>query len=116
MSFQNPVIVLPGITGTSLDDAYPIDRHELWSAVLHKEYERVALHPDDLRFEALEPARVVPGRLFDVVYGDLVDALRHDLSVRADLPTPVFPFPYDWRQPLQATARQLALPCSVWPR
>jgi pimeloyl-ACP methyl ester carboxylesterase len=107
MAFQNPVIVLPGITGTSLVDEYPTDPRPLWTALLNKEYERIALHPDDLRYEAREPARVVTGRLFEVVYGDLVAALRHDLTPHADRPTPVFAFPYDWRQPVQATARHL---------
>jgi pimeloyl-ACP methyl ester carboxylesterase len=108
MAFQNPVIVIPGITGTSLDDEYPLDRDAVWTAVLNKEYERIALHPDDLRYEAVEPARVVRGQPFELVYGELVRALRHDLSVRADQPTPVFSFPYDWRQPIEDTARGLA--------
>jgi pimeloyl-ACP methyl ester carboxylesterase len=107
MAFQNPVILLPGFTGTSLNDEYPVDPEPLWTAVLKQEYERIALHPDDLRFEAREPARVARGQLFEIVYGDLIAALRHDLSIRADEPTPVFPFPYDWRQPVQATARLL---------
>ena len=107
MVFQTPVIVIPGITGSSLEDEYPLDRNAVWSAVINKEYERIALHPDDLRYEAVEPARVVRGKPFELVYGELVRALRHDLSVHADKPTPVFAFPYDWRQPVEDTARGL---------
>ena len=47
---QPPVIVLPGIIATILDDYCPIVPEEVWSAVLHKEYERIALHPDDVRY------------------------------------------------------------------
>jgi hypothetical protein len=96
-SFQNPVIVLPGITATGLEDFYPIPPEEVWSAVLSKSYERISLHPDDLRYEAQQPARVQPRQPFSLLYGDLVDALRHDLSSKHDEPTPVYLFAYDWR-------------------
>ncbi|MEJ2009713.1 MAG: hypothetical protein P8Z30_16430 [Acidobacteriota bacterium] len=105
--FQPPVIVLPGITATGLEDFYPIPPEEVWTAVLTKGYERISLHPDDLRYEAIEPARVQPRLPFSIVYGDLVQALRHDLSDRADRPTPVFLFAYDWRQDCRATSSQL---------
>jgi pimeloyl-ACP methyl ester carboxylesterase len=107
MPVQPPVIVVPGITATSLEDAYPLVPEEVWSAVIHKEYERIALHPDDIRYEAIEPARVQPRALFGIVYEDLILALRHDLSRKADRPTPVFGFPYDWRQTCARSADQL---------
>ncbi|MDH5345280.1 MAG: alpha/beta hydrolase [Gammaproteobacteria bacterium] len=106
MRFQNPVIVIPGITATDLVDDYPLKADEIWTMVFNKEYERVALHPDDLRYEAVEPAHVIAGRLFPV-YDDLIRALRHELSERADQPTPVFAFPYDWRMDVRATAAKL---------
>ncbi|HET6628403.1 MAG TPA: alpha/beta hydrolase [Woeseiaceae bacterium] len=106
MALQNPVVVLPGITATTLVDQYPINADEIWSMVFNKEYERVALHPDDLRFDAIEPAQVVAGRVFPV-YDDLVKALRHELSPQADQPTPVFAFPYDWRMDVRKTAVRL---------
>ncbi len=104
---QNPVVVVPGMTGSTLEDAYPLPPEELWTAVLNREYERLSLHPDDARFEAAEPALVRPGRLFVLGYGPLLRALRHDLTERADRPTPVFPFPYDWRRDLAASGRDL---------
>jgi pimeloyl-ACP methyl ester carboxylesterase len=107
-SFQPPVIVLPGITGTTLHDDYPLASEAVWTLVLSRETERVSLHPDDPRYEAREPARIRPGRLLGTVYDDLVLALRHDLSPRDDRRTPVFPFPYDWRQPIEVIADQLA--------
>ncbi len=104
---QPPVVVVPGITATALDDFYPLDPEPVWSALRHKEFERIALHPDDLRFEAKEPARVLPRNPYGLVYGDLVEALRHDLTKRADRPTPVFGFGYDWRQDCARSAGQL---------
>jgi pimeloyl-ACP methyl ester carboxylesterase len=106
MSEQNPVIVIPGITATNLVDDYPLKADEIWTMVFNKEHDRVALHPDDLRYEAIEPAHVVSGRVFPI-YNDLIRALRHELSPRADKPTPVFAFPYDWRMGVQATAQKL---------
>jgi len=106
MRIQNPVIVVPGITATDLVDDYPLKADEIWSMVFNKDYERLALHPDDLRYEAVEPAHVVAGQLFPI-YSDLIRALRHELSQRADRPTPVFAFPYDWRMDVRDTARTL---------
>ncbi|HEX7063295.1 MAG TPA: hypothetical protein VF200_15085 [Woeseiaceae bacterium] len=106
MPLQNPVVVIPGITATSLVDEYPLEANIVWSMVFNKEYERVALHPDDLRFEAIEPARVTAGRVFPI-YEDLIKALRHELSPQADQPTPVFAFPYDWRMDVRLTAARL---------
>jgi len=104
---QNPVIVIPGITATNLVDHYPLKADEIWTMVFNKEYGRVALHPDDLRYEAVEPAHVVSGQVFPV-YDDLIHALRHELSPRADQPTPVFAFPYDWRMDVRVTAGKLS--------
>jgi alpha-beta hydrolase superfamily lysophospholipase len=104
---QPPVIVLPGITATGLEDHYPLDPETVWSAIRPRDYPRIALHPDDVRYEAQEPARVLPRSPFGLVYGDLVAALRHDLTRRADQPTPVFGFGYDWRQDCARTAQQL---------
>jgi len=106
MQIQNPVIVIPGITATSLIDDYPLKSDEIWTMVFNKKYDRVALHPDDMRYEAVEPAHIVTGQLFPV-YDDLIRALRHELSARADRPTPVFAFPFDWRMDVAATAGKL---------
>lgn len=106
MTHQNPVIVIPGITGSGLVDHYPLDADEIWSMIFNKDYDRLALHPDDLRFEAIGPADVAVGRLIPV-YDDLIKALRHELSPRADQPTPVFAFPYDWRMDIRQNALRL---------
>ncbi|HZT48189.1 MAG TPA: alpha/beta fold hydrolase [Hyphomicrobiaceae bacterium] len=101
-----PTIVVPGITGTYLQDDYPLPAETVWS-VLRRDYERIALHPDNTRLEALEPARVIPGQAFEVAYKELINELRHNLSLREDQPVPVFAFGYDWRQPIEVAEAQL---------
>ena len=102
MAVQNPVIVIPGITASRLRDEYPIEPERVWGALpFQKKWDRVALHPDNLRYERDEPARVTPDQLFGVAYGELIEELRFNLSPKADKLTPVFPFGYDWRRRLE---------------
>lgn len=103
---QPPVVVVPGITATNLRDEYPVDPEGVWG-IVRKSWERIQLHPDDVRWEQREPARVRADAVFGFPYGDLVEELRHDLTVAADEPVPVYPFPYDWRQPLDAVEAEL---------
>jgi pimeloyl-ACP methyl ester carboxylesterase len=104
---SNPVIVVPGITASYLRDLYPLPPETIW-AVIGKDYERARLHPDDLRFEAREPAAVRPDQLFEIAYEELVEELRFNLADREDEPVPVYPFGYDWRQPLERIEQSLA--------
>ncbi len=106
VSIQNPVIVIPGITASTLHDDYPMKTEDVWSMVFNKDYRRIAPHPDNLKYEALEPALIHAGRLF-ALYDDLINQLRYELSETADRPTPVFPFPYDWRRDIRETAKEL---------
>ncbi len=101
-----PTIVIPGITASYLQDEYPLPPEIVWS-VLTKDYSRVALHPDDLRYEALEPSRMLSSQIYEVAYKELIQELRHNLRTKEDLPVPVFAFGYDWRQPLNITQTQL---------
>ena len=107
MPTTHPVIVVPGITAAYLRDFYPLPPETIW-AVIRKDYARASLHPDDPRFEAREPALVRPDQLYEIVYRELVEELRFNLSARADDPVPVYPFSYDWRQPLARTEDELA--------
>lgn len=107
MAIIPPVIVVPGITATHLRDEYPLPPDMVWS-VLSKDYERVSLHPDNMRYEAREPARVQAAHLYEIAYKELVQELRHNLRAREDQPVPVFPFAYDWRQPLDTIEAELA--------
>jgi hypothetical protein len=104
----NPVIVIPGVIATYLRDEYPLPPESIWEVMeSSKKFERASLHPDNLKYEAVEPARVVPGQIYEIAYKELVEELRHNLRVRPDQPVPVFTFGYDWRQPLAATFSQL---------
>ncbi|CAB1082437.1 hypothetical protein D1AOALGA4SA_10057 [Olavius algarvensis Delta 1 endosymbiont] len=107
MSLPHPVIVVPGITATYLHDEYPLPPEDIWK-VIKKQYERIALHPNDLRYEAVEPARVQPGQIFEIAYEELIEELRYNLSPREEQPVPVYPFGYDWRLPLDVAEKQLA--------
>jgi len=106
MPLPNPVILLPGITGTELVDFYPLDPSDVWK-LTNQNYERVKLHPDSLKYEAMQPSRILPTRAFEIPYGELVEQLRFELSPRKDTPVPVFVFPYDWRQNLNETEQAL---------
>lgn len=102
----HPVIVIPGITATYLKDEYPFNGDTVWG-LLTKDYERITPHPDDLRYEAIEPSRVLTSKLNSVAYRELVAELRHNLSPSADAPTPVYTFAYDWRLPLDRSVDAL---------
>ena len=107
MTLPHPVIVVPGITATDLHDEYPLPPDDIWK-IIKKDYDRIALHPSDLRYEALEPARVKSGQIFEVAYHELVEELRYNLASKQDEPVPVFPFSYDWRMPLDVIEIQLS--------
>lgn len=106
----NPVIFVPGIMGSALRDQYPISPEAVWSPfkLLVKAYDRITPHPSDTRFELNEPARVVADQVFELIYGEFIEELRHNLATKADEPVPVYPFAYDWRQPLEQVESQLA--------
>lgn len=103
----NPVIVVPGITASYLTDEYPLPPESIWT-VMTKDFDKAALHPDDMRFERTEPARVVPGQVYEVCYKELVEELRYNLRTSPTQPVPVYAFGYDWRQPLEQTEARLA--------
>jgi len=107
MPLPYPVIVVPGITASYLHDEYPLPAEDIWK-VINKQYERIALHPNDLRYEAREPARVKPGQIFEIAYKELIEELRYNLASQEDQPVPVYPFGYDWRSSLEITEMQLA--------
>lgn len=108
MALTAPVIVVPGITASELRDEYILPPDTVWSAVLNKEYDRIALHPDNVRYEAREPARVTADHIFELAYKELLNELRYNLREREDRPVPVFSFSYDWRQPLDRIESELA--------
>ena len=94
MPLPSPVILVPGITASYLRDEYSLPPEMIWT-VIHKNHERVALHPDNPRYEAREPARVTSDQVFEIVYGEIIEELRSNLTDRPERPVPVFPFSYD---------------------
>ena len=97
--------------GTTLRDEYPVGPENVWSVAKAalKSYERITLHPDNLRYEVQEPSRVVKDQLFGLFYNEIIEELRYNLSPSPDEIVPVFPFAYDWRQPLAVTQAALAV-------
>ena len=101
MALVDPVIILPGITATYLRDEYPLPPEYVWKVLpFTKKFGRVALHPNDLRYEAKEPARLQPGQLYEIAYEELIEEIKYNLKRKEDEPVPVFPFTYDWRMRL----------------
>jgi len=96
--------------GSALRDQYPVDPETVWSPfkLLIQSYERITPHPSDTRYELKEPARVVADQVFELIYSEFIEELRHNLTPKADEPVPVFPFAYDWRQPLENVEALLA--------
>ena len=115
MAFRlpNPVVVLPGITASGLRDVYPVDPEGVWNYLPGtKDYRRVALHPEDRRYEGVEPGRqpvrILPDAVFGIPYKELIEELRYNLASDPDEPVPVYPFAYDWRMPLEDPVEELA--------
>ena len=122
-SLPAPVIVVPGITATYLEDEYALPPQTVWS-VLTTRFARLALHPDHINkaaeapkgaerdrpdriFETRQPSRVTPGQIYEIAYRELIAELRHGLTEKRDRPVPVYPFSYDWRQPLALIEAEL---------
>ena len=110
-TYPSPVIFVAGIKGSALRDEYPVEPETVWSVLRAavKAYDRITLHPYNPKYEALEPSRVVKDQVFGLFYSEFIEELRHNLTMNPDEPVPVFPFAYDWRQPLEVTQAQLAI-------
>lgn len=113
---QPPVIVVHGITGSVLRDVYPTTPEVVWDPGIEalrwrpiKEFNRIAMHPDDLRYEAIGPANILPSHAAELGYAELIrelrSALREDRGPQAVVP--VFPFAYDWRADNRVVAGRL---------
>lgn len=103
----DPVILLPGITASYLRDMYTLPPDLIWDPVFHKNYERATPHPENRRFEAILPAQVLPDQMFEIAYKEMLEEIRHELTLNPAQPVPVYPFGHDWRQPLSVLRTQL---------
>lgn len=106
MALVDPVILVPGITAVYLRDQYPLPPEYVWT-VMTKDYERVALHPNNLRYEVDEPSLLRPDQLYEIAYKEIIEELRYNLRSREDQSIPVYPFSYDWRMRLDDIQDQL---------
>ena len=112
MPLPNPVIVIPGITAVYLRDMYPLPPESIYEVMeWSKDYGRAAVHPDSRKLpkwlEAQEPAKVIPDQIFEISYKELVEELRYNLRDSEERIVPVYPFGYDWRQPLSVIESEL---------
>ena len=109
-----PIIFVPGLFGSILQDEYEIPPEEVWRGKQGtlKQYTRIRLHPVNARYEHQEPARVMAAHILDRanfagfkvidVYTEIINHLRDALGI------PVYPFFYDWRQHLDLLRDELA--------
>jgi pimeloyl-ACP methyl ester carboxylesterase len=117
-----PVIFIPGIQASRLRDDYPVRPETVWALsprdFLLKDIERIAPHPHTSGpdgsssfaryYELKGPSRVRSDHLFPTIYEEAIQELRHQLSDKSETePVPVYPFAYDWRQPLEYIVRDL---------
>lgn len=110
-----PIIIVHAITAGGLRDEYEPDHRRVWSPLemTSHSYQRIQLYPhvglssDEPRFEALQPALVRPGEPFGIIYKELIEELKHNLSYAPTPIQPVFAFVYDWRQDNRRTIHQL---------
>jgi lecithin:cholesterol acyltransferase len=104
MNCSYPVIVIPGIMAVNLRNEYSVEPETIWNPekLGFSEYNissLIAMHPDNMKYECIEPARVMPDQIFSMVYYEFIEELKEGLG-KNDI-TPVFPFSYDWRHKLE---------------
>jgi predicted alpha/beta hydrolase family esterase len=101
------IIFIPGIKGSELDDSYPLDWPTRWSMkdmVIGEVFDS----PDDLRltggrYDSGDAHWMQPTRIIRYAYSSMLGKLR---TWKA--PEPVYAFSYDWRKPLEISAKRLA--------
>ncbi|HYB91428.1 MAG TPA: hypothetical protein VEC38_10315 [Candidatus Binataceae bacterium] len=102
-----PCIIIPGIQGSALQNAYPISPQTTWSTlavVAEKfttpDFDSLAL--DDAAAADLKDNVVSrPSQLLEIAYGPLAQALQGRLQA------PAYVFPYDWRYSIVQSAEAL---------
>lgn len=116
MALPPPVVLVHAITGSVLRDEYPLPPEPVWDPGVFKveAYDRIAIHPESPApspetpvYEALGPSRVAVSHTVRIVYGELIDLLRKDLSEKGEPVVPAYLFSYDWRQDNRLSAARL---------
>jgi hypothetical protein len=107
MATTRPCIIVPGIQGSALQNAYPIAPITTWSALTIGEnkftapdFESLALN-DDAVADRDEYVLTRAAQLLEIAYAPLVSALQGRLGV------PAYLFAYDWRYSIVQSADAL---------
>jgi hypothetical protein len=102
-----PCIIIPGIEGSALQNAYPISPATTWSTLtiaaekfVVPDFETLALD-DNAVADRDEYVVTRPSQLLEIAYAPLVKALQGRLNV------PAYLFPFDWRYSIVQSARSL---------
>lgn len=109
---RRPVVVIPGIMGSELW----LGSEKLWPNPVHLlSHPELARYPGDPRVEAralVNEVVLVPGFIKLEQYGRLGDYLETGLDYTRGLD--LLEFPYDWRQDVRLSARQLGKAIEHW--
>jgi hypothetical protein len=104
---MRPCIVIPGIQGSALQNAYPLSPATTWSTLTiigtkftAPDFDSLALD-DTATADRSELVVTRPSQLLEIAYGPLVSALQGRLAV------PAYLFPYDWRYSIVQSAQAL---------
>jgi triacylglycerol esterase/lipase EstA (alpha/beta hydrolase family) len=111
---RNPVVIIPGITGTALDRAS--DSVEVWPDVLDMIASPSDGYLDDLKLTtstaqtvAMEPGDIIreegSGDVEEKFYGNLIDLLS---ALGYEEGSKLFVAPYDWRFSVASSADEIA--------
>ena len=102
-----PTVVIPGIEGSMLQNAYPISPASTWSLWtigasygVAPDFQSLAL-ADDANADMDERVMTRPDALISIAYAKLVSGLQSRTEV------PAYLFPYDWRYSNGTTAKLL---------
>jgi Lecithin:cholesterol acyltransferase len=106
-SVTRPTVIIPGIEGSMLQNAYPISPATTWSTwtigtsyVAAPDFDSLALG-DDAAADRDERVVTRPDSLLSIAYAKLVTGLQSRTEA------PAYLFPYDWRYSNGSTAKLL---------
>src|SRR5579863_2200562 len=104
---MRPCIIVPGIQGSALQNAYPLSPLTTWSTLTivgekfaTPDFDSLALD-DSAAADRNEYVVTQPSQLLEIAYGPLAAALQGRLGV------PAYLFPYDWRYSISQSAQAL---------
>lgn len=106
-----PIIFIPGILGSTLEDRYPLEHKLVHNAVMDKlitDFDPIML--DDLgEYDRQLDRLIYENEIISLVYGEIVAELRESLPLNPEKTEHVkaYVFPYDWRYSIKSNAEKL---------